>query len=55
MVQLIAYHDEDSVDTSLSDGWCDKLHHRSIAKVNMEISRGWNFQAIELLERHGLM
>jgi hypothetical protein len=55
MVQLIAYHDEDSVDTSLSDGWCDKLHHRSIAKVNMEISRGWNFQAIELLERHDLM
>jgi hypothetical protein len=51
----IAYHDEDSVDTSLSDGRCDELHHRSIAKVDMEISRSWNLQAIELLKRHDLM
>lgn len=55
MDRLDAYHDENCVDTSLSDSRCDKLHHRSIAKVNMEISRSWNLQTIKLLERHDLM
>lgn len=54
MIQLNAYHDEDGVDTTLSDSGCDKLHHRSIAKMDMEVSGSWDLQTVKLLERHVL-